>query len=63
MDCVRDAEFLLTPFISPFLIELERGFFTHPLLFPLSNRVREGEQLNKTTFVSPLSFSKERGRG
>jgi len=42
---VRDAEFLLTPFYSPSLTELERG----------NNR--------KKSFVSPLSFEKERGRG
>jgi hypothetical protein len=43
--CVRDAEFLLTPFYSPSLNELERG------------------NNSKKLFVSPLSFSKERGRG
>jgi len=44
-NCVRDAEFSLTPFYSPSLIELERG------------------NNSKKLFVSPLSFSKERGRG
>jgi len=39
------------------------GVFTHPFLFPLSNSFREEEQLNRTTFASPLSFSKKRGEG
>jgi len=39
-----------------------RGF-THPLLFPLSNRVREGGQLEEELFASPLSFFKREGKG
>jgi len=31
-------------------------FLLTPFEFPLSNSVREGEQLNKTTFASPFSF-------
>jgi len=54
---------LLTSFYSPSLIYLEKDVFTPPLLFPLSNRVKEGGQLEEELFVSPLSFEKERGWG
>jgi len=36
---------------------------THPLLFPLSDSVREGERLNKIDFASHFSFSKKREKG
>jgi len=33
-----------------------------PFLFPLSNKVKEGEQLYEKPFASSLSFEKERGK-